>query len=80
MTNVTEPCTGRSRGRPVGTARYALQDIQLLQDIRAQLVSSPPAECLRDAVRAIEPQINGFGTSLSRIRRVERRYRAMVST
>jgi hypothetical protein len=52
----------------------------LLADVQAQLVPTPSVETLRDAVRAVAPRINGFGTSLSKIRRVERMYRAIVST
>jgi hypothetical protein len=70
----------RGRGRPVGAGGYSLEDMRLLPDIQAQLVPTPTVETLRDAVRGLEPRINGAGSPLSRIRRVERLYREFVST
>ena len=77
---ITEPSIARrGPGRPAGTG-YGVEDMRLLPDIQAHLVPTPTVGTLRDAVRSVEPRISGFGSALSRIRRVERLYREIVST
>jgi hypothetical protein len=70
----------RSRGRPPGSGGYATHDRSLFARIRAVLESTLQVATLRDAVRVFESELAGGGTTLSKLRRVERLFRAEVST
>jgi hypothetical protein len=77
--NVTAPSTGRRPGRPRGTG-YAALDRQRFPEIEALLKPQVQVESLRDAVRALDPPLAGYGTQLSIWRRCERLFRKEVST
>jgi hypothetical protein len=51
-----------------------------VSQIRAVLESTLQVATLRDAVRVLEPELAGGGTPESKMRRVERLFRAEVST
>ena len=70
----------RSRGRPRGSGGYATHDRLLFARIRAVLESTLQVATLRDAVRVLQSELAGGGTPESKMRRVERHFRAEVST